>query len=142
MYEKTIQFLSSPTYHPAIFDVNNTLDSNETSHAVIISRDFMDKEYYPKWNFFYESLFIEYIIPALKQWDNVDFFEKKFDELKEKEMKNTLTEFEENFLYQVIEKRLLEFPNPFLPRDHKELMATKNEYRTVVNKFERNCKSR
>jgi len=155
----TINISSNPQqYHPIVFDITEqnteekaretrtithpefdiTEQNTEEKTRMVIVNDFIDKDYTKGDH--YDSFSIRYISSLLKNWNNVDFFEKKFDELKEKEMNNTLTKFEEKFLYEVIEKKLLDFPNPFLPKDHEELMKTKSEYKTIVNKF-RNRKS-
>ena len=75
-----------------------------------------------------------------KNWDNVDKLNEKFDELREKETKEKITEFEEYLLYNVVEKRILEFPNPYLPEDHEEGMKLVEKYSQIVRKFDRKYK--
>ena len=94
----------------------------------------MDRCYYTKSDH-YETLTIKYLSSIQKNWDNIDFFEKTFDKLKEKEVNGSLSKLEKNILYKVIEKRLLEFPNPFLPSDHEEIKQTKSEYKLIMSQF-------
>ena len=56
----------------------------------------------------------------LERFHDISFLTEKFDELREKEINNTLTGFERILLYEVIEKRILEFPNPYLPSHHEK----------------------
>lgn len=76
-----------------------------------------------------------------KNWDDVDKLNEKFDELREKETKETIAEFEEHLLYNVVEKRILEFPNPYLPEDHEEGLKLVEKYSQIERKFNRKyCK--
>ena len=144
MDENVITISDNTEYNSSLlFDMeshSNVTQSQDISNYLIF-RDFKDKEYYSKEWDRYEALATKYILPFEKNWNDVKFFEEKFDELKEKEMNETLSEFEKTFLYEIVDKRLLAFDNPFLPKDHKELMATKNEYRSVVNEFNKKYKS-
>jgi len=141
MREKNIQLSSNGQYHPILFDTNKYPSVPKQKTDLFIFRDFMDRDYYTEPDR-YETLTIKYMSSIMKHWDNVDFFERKFDELKEKEMSNTLAEFEKKLLYEVVEKRLLEFPNPFLPKDYEKLMSTKGEYKRVVSWFHKKYKKK
>ena len=140
MHEGTILISFDESHSYLLFDVTDRKDVFRVQDENVV-RDFMDREYYSKEWDRYEAQATEYILPFEKNWNDVKFFEEKFDELKEKEMNGTLSEFEKKLLYEVVDKRLLAFDNPFLPKDHTELMAAKNEYRAVVNEFNEKYKS-
>ena len=64
----------------------------------------------------------------IKNWNNLDCLNEKFDELREKEINNELNEIEKSLLKNVLKKRILEFPNPYLPLDHKEAVEMSRKY--------------
>ena len=136
MREKTIQLSSSGQYHPVLFDTDKHSSAPKQKPDPFVFRDFMDRDYYTKPDR-YETLTTKYMASIMKHWGDMDFFEKKFDELKEKEMDGSLSELERIILYKVIEKRLLAFPNPFLPSDHEEIMQTKSEYKLIKRQFQK-----
>ena len=70
----------------------------------------------------------------------MDKLNEKFDELWEKEKEEKISEFEEYLLYNVVEKRILEFPNPYLPEDHEEGMKLVEKYSQIKRKFNRKYK--
>ena len=140
MPEKTIQLSSNGQYHPFLFDTGEGADVAGSKPDLFVLRDFMDRDYYTEPDH-YETLAVKYLSSIQKNWDNVDFFENKFDELKKKEMNGSLNEFEKTILYKVIEKRLLDFPNPFLPSDHEEIKQTKSEYKLIMSQFRKKYKS-
>ena len=137
--QQTIQLSSNGQYYPFFFDMGEGADVAESKSNFFVFRDFMDRDYYTEPDH-YETLAIKYLSSIQKNWDSVDFFEKKFDELKEKEMNGSLSEFEKKILYKVIEKRLLDFPNPFLPSDHEEIKQTKSEYQLIMSQFRKKYK--
>ena len=69
----------------------------------------------------------------IKNWNNLDCLNEKFDELRKKEINNELSEFEKSLLKNVLKKRILEFPNPYLPPDHKEAVEMSRKY-GILNK--------
>ena len=69
----------------------------------------------------------------IRNWDNLDCLNEKFNELKEKESNNTISEFEKSLLNDVLKKRILEFPNPYLPLDYKEAIEMNRKY-GILNK--------
>ena len=148
MHERTIKILSNKSNKSnssLLFDVTGSHAVSKVQNENIV-RDFMDKEYYPKeWDGYLDKN-TERILEVVKNWNDIDFFEDKFDELKEKEMAGELTNFEKKLLYEIIDSRLLDFPkgpeNPFFPNDYEQLMVTKNEYKSVVNKFNKKYKTR
>lgn len=145
MHEQTIQFLPDTTNPVLLFDVMDNPSVSKVQNENIV-RDFMDKDYFPKeWDRYLDTT-TERIMEIVKNWDDIHFFEDKFDELKEKEVEKGLTDFEKQLLYDIIDPRLLAFPkgpeNPFFPKDYEQLMATKNEYKSVVNKFNKEYKTR
>ena len=79
---------------------------------------------------------------VIENFDNLDFLNKKFHELRKKEIDEHITEFEKILLYEVIEKRILEFPNPYLPKDHKRAMEISNRYLRLEREFDRKYKKR
>ena len=64
----------------------------------------------------------------IRNWNDLDCLNEKFNELREKEINNTLSEFEKSLLRDVLKKRILEFPNPYLPLDHKEVVEMSRKY--------------
>lgn len=64
----------------------------------------------------------------IRNWDDLDCLNEKFNELREKENNNTLSEFEKSLLRDVLKKRILEFPNPYLPLDYKEAVEMSRKY--------------
>ena len=70
----------------------------------------------------------------IKNFNDVDFLNIKFDELRKKEIDNKITEFEKILLYEILEKRILEFPNPHLPSDHKKGMEIIKRYNLIEEK--------
>ena len=64
----------------------------------------------------------------IRNWNDLDCLNEKFNELREKEINNTLSEFEKSLLKDVLKKRILEFPNPYLPLDHKEAVEMSRKY--------------
>ena len=145
MHKQTIRIVSNKPILPLLFDITGNHSVSKVQNKNI-ARDFMDKEYYPKeWDRYLDKK-TECILEITKNWDNISFFENKFDELKEKEIEKELTDFEKKLLYEIIDPRLLSFPkgpeNHFFPNDYEELMATKNEYKSVVNKFNKEYKTK
>ena len=69
---------------------------------------------------------------------NLDFLNEKFDELREKEINQKITEFEKFLLYEIIEQRIADFPNPYLPSDHKEAMDAVKKFKSLERKFNKN----
>ena len=63
-----------------------------------------------------------------RNWGNLDCLNEKFDELREKEINNTISEVEKSILKDVLKKRILEFPNPYLPLDYKESVEMSKKY--------------
>ena len=64
----------------------------------------------------------------IKNWHNLDCLNEKFNELREKEINNIISEFEKTLLKDVLKKRILEFPNPYLPPDHKKAIQMSKKY--------------
>ena len=64
----------------------------------------------------------------IKNWDSLDCLNEKFNELREKEINNTISAFEKSLLRGALKKRILEFPNPYLPLDHKEAVEMSRKY--------------
>ena len=64
----------------------------------------------------------------ISNWDDLDCLNEKFNELREKEINNTISEFEKSLLRDVLKKRILEFPNPYLPLDYKEAVEMSRKY--------------
>ena len=64
----------------------------------------------------------------IRNWDDLDCLNEKFNELREKEINNTISEFETSLLKDVLKKRILEFPNPYLPLDYKEAVEMSRKY--------------
>ena len=87
----------------------------------------------------YLSPFSE-INSIIENFDDLDFFNKKFHELRTKEIDGHITEFEKILLYDIIEKRILEFPNPYLPKDHAQAMKAKKRYFHLKKEFKINKK--
>lgn len=79
---------------------------------------------------------------VIENFDNLDFLNKKFDELREKETEGHITTFEKFLLYEIIEKRILEFPNPYLPKDHDRAMEISNRYLRLEREFDKKYKKR
>ena len=75
-----------------------------------------------------------------RNWDNVDKLNEKFNELRRKEIEEKITMFEKCLLYDVIEIRILEFPNPYLPKDHEEGMKLVEKYSRIEKRFDRKYK--
>ena len=73
----------------------------------------------------------------IDNFHDVDLLNIKFDELREKEINNNITEFEKILLYDVLEKRILEFPNPYLPSDHEKGMEIIRRYNLIEGKESR-----
>ena len=69
-------------------------------------------------------------------WNSPAAFEKKFDELQYKKVTDGLTPSETEVL-EIVEQRLLEFPNPFLPKDHAEGITLKKSFNTLAFKIDR-----
>ena len=67
----------------------------------------------------------------IRNWDDLDCLNEKFNELREKEINNTISEFEKSLLRDVLKKRILEFPNPYLPLDYKEAVEMSRKYRVL-----------
>ena len=70
----------------------------------------------------------------IENFHDVDFLNKKFNELREKEIDNKITTFEKILLYDILEKRILEFPNPHLPSDHEKGMEIIKRYNLIEEK--------
>ena len=64
----------------------------------------------------------------IRKWDDLDCLNEKFNELREKEINNTISEFEKSLLKDVLKKRILELPNPYLPLDYKEAVEMSRKY--------------
>ena len=73
----------------------------------------------------------------LENSDNLDFLTAKFHKLREKEIDGHITDFEKILLYDIIEKRILEFPNPYLPKDHEQAMKARSRYLLLKKKFKK-----
>ena len=63
----------------------------------------------------------------IRNFNNFDFLNEKFDELREKEMEGTITAFQKS-LMDVVVKKILELPNPYRPPDHEKGMALVIKY--------------
>ena len=72
-----------------------------------------------------------------KNFYNLDFLTAKFHELREKEIDGHITDVEKILLYDIIEKRILEFPNPYLPKDHEQAMKARSRYLLLKKKFKK-----
>ena len=70
-------------------------------------------------------------------FENLDFLNEKFYDLKEKENEGHITEFEKLLLYEIIEKRILEIPNPYWPKDHEEGMEISKKYLRLEKEINR-----
>ena len=70
----------------------------------------------------------------IRNWDDLDCLNEKFNELREKEINNTISEFEKSLLKDVLKKRILEFPNPYLPLDYKEAVEMSRKYGILKKK--------
>ncbi len=64
----------------------------------------------------------------IRNWDNLDRLNEKFNELREKEINNSISKFEKSLLQDVLKKRILDFPNPYLPSDHEEAIEMSKKY--------------
>lgn len=74
---------------------------------------------------------------VMENFDNLDFLNMKFNQLREKELDNKITELEKMLLYDIIEKRILEFPNPYLPINNQKTEEIKNKYLLLEKKFDK-----
>ena len=77
----------------------------------------------------------------IRNFNNFDFLNEKFDELREKEMEGTLTAFEKS-LMDVVVKKILELPNPYRPPDHEKGMALVRKYDLIEEKEAKEKKAR
>ncbi|MBC6415578.1 MAG: hypothetical protein GDA46_04215 [Bdellovibrionales bacterium] len=68
-------------------------------------------------------------------FDDIDFLNKRFDELREKEIDGKITDIEKHFLYEVLEKRIADFPNPYLPMDYEEGKSIAKRYKHLKREF-------
>ena len=66
--------------------------------------------------------------------NDLNFLIEKFDELREKEINGNITGFEQTLLYEVIEKKISEFPNPHLPSDHEEAITAIKSFKLLKRK--------
>ena len=73
----------------------------------------------------------------IRNWDDLDCLNEKFDELREKEINNAISEFEKSLLKDVLKKRILEFPNPYLPFDYEEGQKAIRKYKVLEREFNR-----
>ena len=81
-----------------------------------------------------------YVNFLTENWNNVDKLNEKFNELRRKEIEEKITGLEKYLLYDVIEKRILEFPNPYLPKDYESGMKLVEKYLQIERKFDRKYK--
>ncbi len=81
-----------------------------------------------------------YVSFLTENWNNVDKLNEKFNELRRKEIEENITGLEKYLLYDVIEKRILEFPNPYLPKDYESGMKLVEKYLQIERKFDRKYK--
>lgn len=77
----------------------------------------------------------------LSNFNDLDFLNKKFDELREKEIDGHITDVEKILLYEVLEKRILEFPNPHVPSDHEEAIKAFKGFQTLEKNFRKTHKN-
>lgn len=73
--------------------------------------------------------------------NNIDFLNKRFDELRERQIDNTITNFEK-FLFSVIEERILKLPNPLIDEEHKKAMDEVKKFNLLKTQFNQKYKSR
>ena len=117
---------------------------NQSIHSLLFDFEnislFQKEDHVMKDNI-YLSPFSE-INSIIENFDDLDFLNKKFHELRKKEIDEHITEFEKILLYDIIEKRILEFPNPYLPKDHKRAKEISNRYLRLEREFDRKYKKR
>ena len=129
MYENTILVLSNnPSYSPMLYfdfaeDLSQPKDYTDVSDTIDM----------------YLSLTSDINI-VMEKFDNLEFLSMKFNELREKELDNKITSLEKNLLYDIIEKRILEFPNPYWPINHKKTEKIKNKYLLLEKEFDKKYK--
>ena len=135
MHENTIPFLlSNHSYSPALsFDFEENLSP---SKGRIVSIDENNDSIE-----MYLSLTSD-LNAVIENFDNLDFLNMKFHELRKKELDNKITQSEKMLLYEVIEKRILEFPNPYLPKNNKKTEEIKSKYLLLEKKIDRKYKTK
>ncbi len=88
----------------------------------------------------YDRLPIDHDSFINNNWNDLSLLNEKFYELREKEKNGDITDHEKNLLYNVIEKRILEFPNPYLSSDHKKNKEAMGQYLSLEREFYKNRK--
>ena len=81
-----------------------------------------------------ESTFKNEVDSITENLNDIEFLNEKFDDLREKEINNTLTELEK-ILLSTVEERILEFPNPYLPSDYKDGINTIKRIDALEKRF-------
>ena len=76
----------------------------------------------------------------IRNWDDLNCLNEKFDELREKEIDNIISDFERDLMRNLLEKRISEFPNPHLPSDHKDAMDAIEKFRFLEGKLNKKTK--
>ena len=74
--------------------------------------------------------------------NDLSFLLEKFDELREKEVNGTITGFEQILLYEVIEKKISDFPNPHLPLDHEEAITAIKSFKLLKRQNNKKYKNK
>ena len=95
-----------------------------------------------------KTLIIENIFPNNNEMysiyenaNDIDFLNKRFDELRERQIDNTITNFEKFLLY-VIEDRISKLPNPLMDEEHKKAMDEVRKFNLLKTQFNQKYKSK
>lgn len=108
------------------FSSPDASEINATEIRTLVARDlFPESEIYS---------FYEYA-------NDIDFLNKKFDELKEKEIDGTITNFEKVLLH-IVETQILKLPNPLVDQEHKEAMEEVKKFQLLKSQFNQKYSSR
>ena len=113
------------------------------SYILLLSFDSIETSSLPRENNIKEDIYFSLpgeINAIINNFYNLDFLNEKFDELREKEIDKKITEFEKFLLYEIIEKRIADFPNPYLLSDHKEAMDAVKKFKTLERNFNKKSK--
>ncbi|MDE0118527.1 MAG: hypothetical protein OXM55_00775 [Bdellovibrionales bacterium] len=121
MYENTISILSGSSISSGLFFDFSAKFPSEKEEDIDENKIYLPIPY-------------SEINSIFEKFHDIDFLNAKFDELKEKEIDNKITDFEQFLLYDILEKRILEFPNPYLPSDHEKGMAIIKRYNLIEEK--------
>ena len=73
--------------------------------------------------------------------NNLCFLIEKFDELREKERNGNISNFEQ-ILYEIIEKKIPDLPNPHFPSDHEEAINAINNFQVLKKQYNKKYKTK